>query len=152
MLLRTSNVTCHVQDENLGQNIAVLRGHTAPVTLIDFHPTVNSALISASTDGSVRLWDAKDQHFAPLMLLPSDNIGTFGSSIRLAATAAAAAGPVARRSLTGILGAGSAAAPGVAAEDAAEVSQCQLTVCHAIPAAAEASFQAPTVAYQPPAS
>jgi hypothetical protein len=34
---------CRTQPENLGQNLAVLRGHTASITLIDFHPKLPSA-------------------------------------------------------------------------------------------------------------
>jgi hypothetical protein len=67
------------QAENLGQNLAVLRGHTASITLIDFHPKLPSALLSASNDGTVRIWDARDQHFAPLLLLPHDGFGAFSS-------------------------------------------------------------------------
>lgn len=45
-----------LQDSNLGQNLAVLRGHTAPINIISFHPKLPQALMSASNDGTVRLW------------------------------------------------------------------------------------------------
>ncbi len=40
--------------------MAVLLGHTAPVSFLDFHPSLPDALLSCSLDGSVRLWRARD--------------------------------------------------------------------------------------------
>jgi WD40 repeat protein len=123
------------QPENLGQNIAVLRGHTASITLIDFHPKLPAALLSASNDGTVRLWDARDHHFAPLLLLPRDGFGAFssismagssgarrggaaaGGGSREAAAAAAAAGTAGSGThRQGVAAAAAAAAAGAAQE------------------------------------
>ncbi len=60
-----------MQDSNLGQNLAVMRGHSGPINLIAFHPTLPLALLSASNDGTVRLWDASDPHFPPFLLTPA---------------------------------------------------------------------------------
>ena len=79
LLLCNTHLLLSVQDSNLGQNLAVLRGHGGPINLIAFHPTLSLALLSASSDGTVRLWDASDPHFPPLVLR--------------SAGAAAAAGP-----------------------------------------------------------
>lgn len=48
----------------------MLRAHGGPINLIAFHPTMPLALLSASGDGTVRLWDALDPHFPPLVLRP----------------------------------------------------------------------------------
>eukprot|EP00879_Flechtneria_rotunda_P022434 GHRR01023684.1.p1 GENE.GHRR01023684.1~~GHRR01023684.1.p1 ORF type:complete len:388 (+),score=156.34 GHRR01023684.1:1101-2264(+) len=87
-----------MQPETLGQTVAVLCGHTGPITLIAFHPKLPTALLSASADGTVRVWDAVDQHFAPLLLVPSEQFGSklsamFGSYTADAAAAAASGGP-----------------------------------------------------------
>lgn len=41
----------------LSVHVQVLTGHGAPVTFIDFHPVLPSAIISCSYDGSCALWD-----------------------------------------------------------------------------------------------
>ncbi|KAK9915369.1 hypothetical protein WJX75_008121 [Coccomyxa subellipsoidea] len=44
----------------LGVPVAVLLGHTAPVTFIDFCACIPDALLSSSLDGTCRIWSAKD--------------------------------------------------------------------------------------------
>jgi hypothetical protein len=77
------------QASNLGQNLAVLRGHEGPVSLITFHPFLPLALLSASADNSLRLWDASDSHFAPLVLRPGQQTERAGNPHPAAAAAAA---------------------------------------------------------------
>jgi hypothetical protein len=94
-------VACCVQNHNLGQNLAVLRGHTSPITRVSFHPRLPLALLSAAADNTVRLWDASDQHFAPMVLRPAqpavrqpaerEELGPLAASASAAAIAAAAA-------------------------------------------------------------
>lgn len=75
------------QASNLGQNLAVLRGHKGPVSLIAFHPHLPLALLSASADNSLRLWDASDSHFAPLVLRPGQQTERAGNPNPAAAAA-----------------------------------------------------------------
>lgn len=97
-----------LQPHNLGQNLAVLRGHTAPITLIAFHPHLPTALLSASSDGSLRVWDASDQHFAPLVLDPTAAAG--GDAAAGAGAEAGPAGAIAGAEAATAAAAGSTAA------------------------------------------
>lgn len=49
-----------LQEGQLGVPVAVLLGHTAPVTFIDFCACIPDALLSSSLDGTCRIWSAKD--------------------------------------------------------------------------------------------
>jgi WD40 repeat protein len=51
--------------------VTVLTGHEAIVAYLDFSPLVPEALLSASFDGSVRLWNARDVDTPALVLRPS---------------------------------------------------------------------------------
>lgn len=44
----------HMQPDTLGWPVAVLRGHTAPVSYLDFSPILPTALLSCSADGTCR--------------------------------------------------------------------------------------------------
>eukprot|EP00770_Monocercomonoides_exilis_P006784 MONOS_6750.1-p1 / transcript=MONOS_6750.1 / gene=MONOS_6750 / organism=Monocercomonoides_exilis_PA203 / gene_product=WD domain-containing protein / transcript_product=WD domain-containing protein / location=Mono_scaffold00218:66483-68272(-) / protein_length=358 / sequence_SO=supercontig / SO=protein_coding / is_pseudo=false len=50
------NGDCIVWDINEGKMVSYLLGHTASIVALSFHP-LNDLLISASFDGTVRLWD-----------------------------------------------------------------------------------------------
>eukprot|EP00201_Polytomella_parva_P018561 CAMPEP_0175059780 /NCGR_PEP_ID=MMETSP0052_2-20121109/12623_1 /TAXON_ID=51329 ORGANISM="Polytomella parva, Strain SAG 63-3" /NCGR_SAMPLE_ID=MMETSP0052_2 /ASSEMBLY_ACC=CAM_ASM_000194 /LENGTH=481 /DNA_ID=CAMNT_0016325369 /DNA_START=183 /DNA_END=1625 /DNA_ORIENTATION=- len=47
-----------LKSSTLGHPIALLLGHTASVTYLDFHPKIPFALLSCSSDGSLRIWNA----------------------------------------------------------------------------------------------
>lgn len=140
-----------MQDANLGQNLAVLRGHTKPVHSIAFHPDLPTALLSASADNTVRLWDASDQHVAHLVLRPGQH-AVWESNLPPAAnasaqlvdqvwapeqpTAAAAAGAAAAATA----GAGDRA-PGVQAAAGETICEvCHTTSCSTVTATVKSLF------------
>jgi WD40 repeat protein len=51
-----------VWDTATGRQRTMLRGHTAPVNMLDFNPVV-PLIASGSEDGTVRLWDMRQQNF-----------------------------------------------------------------------------------------
>ena len=57
--------TIRVWDLNTGENIFIIRGHTAPINDIKLSPD-GRWVVSASDDGSLRIWDA--QTYKPLTL------------------------------------------------------------------------------------
>lgn len=110
------------QECNLGQNLAVLRGHQGPINLISFHPTLPLALLSSSSDGTVRLWDASDQHLAPQVLGPAQHAAAQADTAVAAAadghtSAVELGGATARmRAVVGAVAAGAAHFSGRAAD------------------------------------
>jgi WD40 repeat protein len=44
-----------------GEELPALEGHTATVWSVDFHPTDPALLVSAASDGTVRLWDVLER-------------------------------------------------------------------------------------------
>jgi WD40 repeat protein len=59
-----------LDDQTLGFPVAVLAGHQGIVAYLDFSPLVPEALLSASFDGSVRLWNARDAETPAVVLRP----------------------------------------------------------------------------------
>ena len=61
-MLVSSSDDRHVRvwDPRTGASLAVLRGHTAAVSLVNFAPG-DSVAISASEDGTCRVWDLRDR-------------------------------------------------------------------------------------------
>jgi PH-interacting protein len=57
-----------LQVDTLGFPVSVLKGHTAAVTLIQFHPHLHQVLLTASFDGTCCLWDATEGGTPPLIL------------------------------------------------------------------------------------
>ena len=51
-----------MQDGELGFPLSVQLGHAGPVTYLDFHPWLPTALLSAAFDGTCRLWDVSCTH------------------------------------------------------------------------------------------
>lgn len=51
-----------------GVPVSVLVGHDGPTAFVDFHPTHPDALLSASFDGTCRIWRARDAAAPPLVL------------------------------------------------------------------------------------
>ena len=50
--------TLEIRDADTGAVLVVLKGHSAPVTAVDWHP-VSNIIASASKDQSIRFWDAE---------------------------------------------------------------------------------------------
>jgi WD40 repeat protein len=46
----------------------VLAGHEGPAAFLDFHPALSDALLSASFDGTLRIWRARDAAVPPIVL------------------------------------------------------------------------------------
>ncbi len=57
-----------VQDEKLGESVAVLTGHEAMVSFVEFCPVIPHALLSCAFDGTCRIWNATDAAAPPLVL------------------------------------------------------------------------------------
>ncbi|GAB4817147.1 hypothetical protein N2152v2_004193 [Parachlorella kessleri] len=55
-------------DGRMGSHNCVLVGHTAPVSFVDFSPTLPGTLLSSSFDGTCRIWHARDPTAPPLVL------------------------------------------------------------------------------------
>lgn len=51
-----------------GLPVSVLVGHAGPAAFVDFHPTHPDALLSASFDGTCRIWRARDAGAPPIVL------------------------------------------------------------------------------------
>ncbi len=51
-----------------GLPASVLVGHTGPAAFVDFHPWLPDALLSASFDGTCRIWRARDAAAPPVVL------------------------------------------------------------------------------------
>lgn len=51
-----------------GLPVSVLVGHGGPAAFVDFHPTIPGALLSASFDGTCRIWRAADAAAPPIVL------------------------------------------------------------------------------------
>ncbi|GIM13074.1 hypothetical protein Vretimale_16295, partial [Volvox reticuliferus] len=64
-----------LQEGTLGWPVAVLNGHTNVVSYLDFHPYITDALLSCSTDGTCRIWNARDPGIAALVLRPGAVFG-----------------------------------------------------------------------------
>lgn len=56
--------------------MAVLTGHTNVVSYLDFHPHLTEALLSCSTDGTCRVWNARDPGVVAIVLRPSTGLGS----------------------------------------------------------------------------
>jgi len=62
-----------------GAPIAVLVGHSQAVTELAFHSVAGHLLMSCSTDGTVRLWDAARNATPPLVLSPGEQVDVNGA-------------------------------------------------------------------------
>lgn len=51
-----------------GQPVSVLVGHTGPAAFVDFHPWLPDALLTASFDGTCRIWRAREPASPPIVL------------------------------------------------------------------------------------
>ena len=51
-----------------GLPVSVLVGHAGPTAFVDFHPWLPDALLSASFDGTCRIWRARDAAAPPIVL------------------------------------------------------------------------------------
>lgn len=51
-----------------GLPVSVLVGHGGPASFVDFHPALPDALLSASFDGTCRIWTARDAAAPPIVL------------------------------------------------------------------------------------
>lgn len=56
------------QEGRPGLPVSVLVGHEGPAAFLDFHPTHPDALLSASFDGTLRIWRARDASSPPIVL------------------------------------------------------------------------------------
>ena len=63
----TNDCGC-AQDEKLGESVAVLTGHEAMVSFVEFCPVIPHALLSCAFDGTCRIWNATDAAVPPLVL------------------------------------------------------------------------------------
>jgi hypothetical protein len=90
--------------------VSVLKGHTAAVTLIQFHPHLHQVLLTASFDGTCCLWDATEGGTPPLILSAAPELFA-AQHQRLARRAAVGSDHAAAATTAG--------APGVADGDAA---------------------------------
>ena len=54
----SGDMTARLWDTRTGQQLAVLRGHTARLTDVGFHPQ-GRLVITASADKTARVWDAR---------------------------------------------------------------------------------------------
>eukprot|EP00198_Chlamydomonas_reinhardtii_P012320 XP_001701657.1 predicted protein [Chlamydomonas reinhardtii] len=116
-----------LQEETLGWPVAVLQGHTGPISFLDFHPHLPDALLSCSVDGS------QAQSAGPDMLItgsreasrvrsPPPGAGGAGPSAAAATGAAAGAGQA-----SGATDAATGAAAGAASGSEAELPPLTLT-------------------------
>lgn len=65
-----------------GLPVSVLLGHGGPVAFLDFHPALPDALVSASFDGTLRLWRARDAAAPPIVLtVDPQRFGLTGTAI-----------------------------------------------------------------------
>jgi len=73
--LGSNEGTIYLWDTKAGQQLRVLRGHTAKISSITFSPDGNY-IASSSFDGSVRLWNMSDLNTLPIVLSDHDNWAT----------------------------------------------------------------------------
>lgn len=66
------------QDHSLGAPVSVLTGHTRSITLVHFSPVTPHVLLSASYDGTVRLWNAGEGGGVAAVLGIQPELGLFG--------------------------------------------------------------------------
>ncbi|GLC33664.1 hypothetical protein PLESTM_000098000 [Pleodorina starrii] len=64
-----------LQEGTLGWPVSVLSGHTNVVSYLDFHPHLTEALLSCSTDGTARVWNARDPGVGPIVMRPGADFG-----------------------------------------------------------------------------
>lgn len=65
-----------------GLPVSVLAGHAGPAAFVDFHPTLPDALLSASFDGTCRIWRARDAAAPPVVLrIDPTRFGLSGAAV-----------------------------------------------------------------------
>jgi WD40 repeat protein len=52
----------------VGTPVSVLRGHTAAISYLDFSPVLPNVLLSCSSDGTCRIWNASNASVPAIVL------------------------------------------------------------------------------------